>query len=249
MPRYGGYTLDDLSLLVQEIESSGGTNAVPRYEPGFEQTYGAKWLREGDPAFRAKMLKQFGNEAVYSSYGAHQVMYPVAVELGFTGTPEQLADPTTNRQYFEKKFLQDWTRTNGKLRKALLRYNGGRDKTYPDRVLNSQPGGRRITPVTNGAETTMGQPRSKADPLQKAVGRAYRMMAWMGFNPMTGKEIEQILAKAEPMTAVPGVQRPKPDRQEQEQVAVSALRQMMRPQGVAQAGGSGGTTSALQGVA
>ena len=85
------------------------------------------------------MLAQFGPQKVFASYGAHQIMYPVAVEMGFRGTPEQLAEPATNRHYFEKKFLRDWKASGGNIRKTLLRYNGGGDPTYPDRVLNALP--------------------------------------------------------------------------------------------------------------
>ena len=127
--------IEAVAKAVKQVESSGGKDTRSRYEPGFERRYSRKWLREGDAAFRQAMLTQFGPKAVYASHGAYQIMYPVAVELGFRGTPAQLAEEATNRQFFEKKFKRDYQTTGGDLSKTLLRYNGGADPTYPKRVL------------------------------------------------------------------------------------------------------------------
>jgi len=168
--RYGGYTLDEIADAVSQVESSGGKNLGPRYEPGFQRRYGAKWLREGNAAQRQAMVRRFGNRGVYASYGAHQVMLPTAVELGFTGTPQQLADPVVNRRYFEKKFLRDFKATKGDITRALLRYNGGGDPDYPKKVL------RHLTPKE---ELSM-DPNLPLSPQERAGRRIYRLIAAAG---------------------------------------------------------------------
>ena len=136
--RYGGYTFDELAPAFMQVESSGGTNVTPRYEPKFEAKYGRKWVTD-DPQFRATVLKRLGNTKTFSSYGPFQVMYPVAVELGFRGTPEELAEPTTNRQYFEKKFLRDWRGTKGNFDATISRYNGRNNPEYVAKVRHYLP--------------------------------------------------------------------------------------------------------------
>jgi hypothetical protein len=171
MPLYGGYSLEDIAKAVRQIESSGGTNSVPRYEAGFQRRYGQKWLREGNAAFRRNMLQQFGPNAIFSSYGDYQVMYPVAVELGFTGTPEQLADPATNRQYFEKKFLRDWQSAGGNLQKTLLRYNGGGNPEYPMKVMRNLP--QRQSALPQGGSTQMAEmPKTPEEAMEWRLFRA-----------------------------------------------------------------------------
>lgn len=126
--RFGGYGMDEIAQAISLQESSGGTDVGPRYEPGFEQRY----LR-GKPQWES-LAKQYGWKAVSSSYGPHQIMYPVAVELGYEGSPKDLADPVVNRLFFEKKWMRDWERTGGDFDKTLLRYNGGGDKSYAKKI-------------------------------------------------------------------------------------------------------------------
>ena len=130
--QFEGYTLEDIAKAVSMVESSGGTNSVPRYEPGFQRRY-----LQGKPQWE-QLAKQHGWQAVSSSYGKFQIMYPTAVELGFKGTPQQLADPVINRQLFEKKFTRDFQKT-GSLQGALLRYNGGGNPQYPSKVIKYLP--------------------------------------------------------------------------------------------------------------
>ena len=137
--QFEGYTLDDIAKAVAMVESSGGTNSVPRYEPGFQKIYGKKYETELFPELFANMLSRYGQEKVYASYGRHQIMWPVAVELGFRGTPEELADEKTNRFYFEKKFNRDWKGSGGNLTGAFLRYNGGGNPDYPNKVIRYLP--------------------------------------------------------------------------------------------------------------
>lgn len=130
--QYGGYTLDEIAQAVAMVESSGGKNVKSRYEPGFQRRY-----LQGKQEWE-KLAAKYGWQPVSSSHGKWQIMFPTAVELGFTGSPEQLADEATNRQYFEKKFQRDYKKT-GDLRKTFLRYNGGGDPTYPDKVMRYLP--------------------------------------------------------------------------------------------------------------
>lgn len=79
-----------LMLAIADVESSGGANCTPRHEPAYDiggklyraQTPGARKLRE--------LRAEWGAWAA-CSYGAWQVMYPVAIELGFGLTPIDLA--------------------------------------------------------------------------------------------------------------------------------------------------------------
>lgn len=121
---YGGYPMDVLSQAFSMQESSGGKNMGPRYEKNFQRLYGKKYETELYPELFAKMLAKYGPEKVYASYGARQVMWPVAVELGFRGEPPELADDAINRAYFEKKFLRDWRATKGDFDTTVMRYNG-----------------------------------------------------------------------------------------------------------------------------
>ena len=130
MPLYGGLELDDIAEGVKQQESSGGTNATRRFEPGFLKRYLSKKL---EPEFEALSAKH-GRDAMATSYWPFQIMGRTAYELGFRGSPEELENPETNRQYFEKKFTKDYQRTQD-IKKALLRYNGGGNPQYPDQVL------------------------------------------------------------------------------------------------------------------
>ena len=130
--KYGDNTLEELANAVSMVESSGGKNATPRYEPGFQKRY-----LQGKPQWE-QLAKQYGWQAVSSSYGPYQIMFPTAVDLGFKGTPQQLADPVINRQYFDKKFTKDFAKT-GNVQMALLRYNGGGNPNYPNLVMSYLP--------------------------------------------------------------------------------------------------------------
>ena len=131
--RYGDYSLDEIYQALIQVESSGGKDKRSRYEPGFQRRY----LQGKEPW--ESLAKKYGWQAVSSSYGPAQIMFPVAVEMGFHGSPEELADEAINRQFFEKKFDKDFQRTGGDIRKTLLRYNGGGNPAYPDKVMRHLP--------------------------------------------------------------------------------------------------------------
>lgn len=121
------------------VESGGQTRAY-RYEPNFY----AKYLA-GKPEWQT-----FPPERCSASYGLMQVMYPVAVEMGFRyGAPEYLYVPYIGLEYGCRKLAQllDWS--HGLIPQALAAYNGGRvanakppyrNQFYVDKVL------ARLTP-------------------------------------------------------------------------------------------------------
>ncbi len=131
---YGGYPIDPIAYAVAMRESSGGKNIGPRYEPGFEKRYGPTYMKRYPDLFN-----KYSPQELYSSYGRYQIMYPVAVELGYRGSPADLAKEDINRLYFEKKFQRDWKSSGGDLDKAFLRYNGGGNPDYPAGVRRYLP--------------------------------------------------------------------------------------------------------------
>lgn len=69
------------------------------------------------------------------SFGLCQVMGAVARELGFKGYLTMLCNPEIGARMGAAKLADCLKRSNGDLRAALLRYNGGGDPAYPDKVL------------------------------------------------------------------------------------------------------------------
>lgn len=128
------FSLDpDLVHAIVVTESSEKTHAY-RFEPGFWQRY-MKDKPKWDGA---------NPERVSSSYGLMQIMYPVALELGYAeSAPEYLFVPTIGLHWGCKKLrsLLDWSQQN--VDQALAAYNGGkgdnqhppyRNQWYVDRV-------------------------------------------------------------------------------------------------------------------
>jgi soluble lytic murein transglycosylase-like protein len=110
------YALDpDLLEALVLTESEGLTNAY-RFEPNFWRTYLA-----GKPEWEGK-----NPHRVSASYGLCQVMFPVAVEQGFQGAPEDLFSPVIGLEYGAKTLLKQVIWANGNIDQALAAYNGGR---------------------------------------------------------------------------------------------------------------------------
>ena len=84
-----------------KIESAGWNNRQPNFEPAYYvggryfnlKTF-KKAIRHCDPV----LLPTMGALAA-SSFGPFQLMYGVALELGFQGTAIELADPRTNLEF------------------------------------------------------------------------------------------------------------------------------------------------------
>lgn len=79
-------------------ESTGWKDRRPNFEPAFY--LGGRFgkteiISRWQTGVEAELRESIGKLAA-SSFGPWQLMYPVAVELGFDGHPFELADPLTN---------------------------------------------------------------------------------------------------------------------------------------------------------
>ena len=88
--------MDAAALLraLAQVESSGGAQAIPRFEPAY--SIGGYYYR------RAKhvrdLWREYGDWAA-CSYSPWQILYVVASELGFDGSPIHLRDATVAGKY------------------------------------------------------------------------------------------------------------------------------------------------------
>ncbi len=136
----------DLVAALVEAESNGWASAF-RYEPDFWTRYLAH-----NPRYKDRNPRE-----VSASYGLCQVMYPTAVDHGFTGEPWELFAPTVSLEYGCRVLakLMAWARAQytglaskeavSVTRAALASYNGGkggndpngplRNREYVDRVM------------------------------------------------------------------------------------------------------------------
>lgn len=96
-----------------------------RYEPGFY----ARYMKDRPVSDTERHLGS-------TSFGLMQIMGVVAREYGFRG-PDlcELTDPVVNLEFGCRKLADCMTDAKGDVRVALLKYNGGGDIHYPDRVM------------------------------------------------------------------------------------------------------------------
>ena len=125
----------DPALFCALVETeSGWYTWAARYEPGFKKRY-------IDPI---ESIERFGSISYATeraqrstSFGLCQVMGQVARELGCKlPSLVQMCDPETGLTYGAKRLKKALDRKLGDVREALLNYNGGSEKTYPDIVLD-----------------------------------------------------------------------------------------------------------------
>lgn len=121
-------------------QESGGDPMAERPEPQY------RWVF-GDDAHERPRLKLpwwgFWKRDLYLqriSRGLCQVMGAVAREYGFGGPLASLCwdpavGPALGLKYGARHLSQQLKRTKGDMRQALLRYNGGGDPQYPEKVL------------------------------------------------------------------------------------------------------------------
>ena len=90
------------------VESDGWKNKQPNFEPAFyaggryfNHHLHAEAMHRADPVLESSMGK-----LAASSMGPFQVMYPVAVELGFEGSPLELIDPRVNIEFAIRYLLK-----------------------------------------------------------------------------------------------------------------------------------------------
>ncbi len=127
-----------LAGLVQ-TESSGDPWAI-RVERGFYVRYQTgirQALAGNNPKRLARWLEY--PDLVAASYGLCQIMLVVAVEQGWDAPyPTALCDPGDNLRLGARILSRHVARRGGDVRAGLLRYNGGGDAEYPDRVLRAR---------------------------------------------------------------------------------------------------------------
>ena len=99
---------------IADVESSYGVNSNPRHEPAY--------CRGG--RYHNHILTDVFGCAAHCSYGPWQVMYQTARELGFTGTPDELANPETNCLY-AVRYLNARAAKATTLEQLARCYNGG----------------------------------------------------------------------------------------------------------------------------
>lgn len=112
--------LDRVLWVIKQLESSGGKNCKPRFEPEFLKRYGTS-------GNMPELRKLYGDQDAASSFGPYQIMLSTANEYEDI-SPQELAKPVNNeriaRQIVEKYFNQYKDQDNH-LWMIFKRYNGG----------------------------------------------------------------------------------------------------------------------------
>lgn len=114
--------LDPLLVAGVIIQESEGYHDIARLEQGFYRRY----IEPMELPVTEEILRS-------ASYGQMQIMGQTAREFGFKGSFDDLCKPEINIDLGCKilaKFISD----KGGVRRGLLRYNGGGDSQYPDKV-------------------------------------------------------------------------------------------------------------------
>ena len=130
----GLHGIDPATFCALVETESGWYPWAARYEPAFKTRY-------IDPI---ESIERFGptsyrteREHRSTSWGLCQVMGQVARELGCkAGSLIELCDPEIGLTYGAKRLKRALDRKNGDVHAALLNYNGGAEKEYPDHVLD-----------------------------------------------------------------------------------------------------------------
>lgn len=131
-----------LACAMVEQESSWNTFAYrPESESGFMARYGEaynKLVRESANKLDDHWIKY--EDAFYASYGLLQTMYPVIIETfpeagPMLKFPTSLCDPDIGLSYGCRLFMRKLKQAKGSVTQALLYWNGGANKQYPDEVM------------------------------------------------------------------------------------------------------------------
>ena len=133
------YRLDPKLIAAIIIQESGGNIFACRYEDGFFRKYLESKTRA---TLKGRVPLHFKTE-IYSrafSYGLMQIMGNTAREAGYdnqflTG----LVEPEANID-LGCKILSRFISTQPSIEAALLRWNGGSNKNYPNEVLKHMDG-------------------------------------------------------------------------------------------------------------
>src|SRR3990167_1220429 len=111
--------LTKLLWALNMVEGSGQQKVKPRHEPNFYNKY-LKGKKEW-----AEHEKKYGAQAISSSYGPWQIMYPTAVQYGYKGTPSALADPKVSLPFVQKVASKLSKKFSGDIEKVFSAYNAG----------------------------------------------------------------------------------------------------------------------------
>lgn len=131
--------LDPKLLTAVVMQESSGNPYAIRYEPAFFRKYlegiDPKNLPGAQPNYK-EVTPLTESRARAFSYGLCQVMGQTAREFGFKSDfLTELCDPETNLNLGARILAHHLLKTRGDVRAALLRWNGGSNKSYPDKVL------------------------------------------------------------------------------------------------------------------
>jgi len=88
---------EELILATIMTESSGRPDVTT-----FEESYWNNYIKDQKKWKGNAYYDENNPSVISSSYGLMQITYPTAVEMGYTGTPEGLLNPTTNITYGTK---------------------------------------------------------------------------------------------------------------------------------------------------
>lgn len=136
------HSLDPRLVEAVVIQESAGTADAFRFEPKFYARYLVRL-----PAYAGMNPRR-----ISSSYGLMQIMYVVAVELGFRGEPEELFIPAINLIWGCTKLAQLMTWAKGDLLSVAAAYNGGRADNEPGHqpMLRNEKYARSVLAIMKG---------------------------------------------------------------------------------------------------
>jgi hypothetical protein len=138
----------DPVLVCAMIEQESGWDEFsirPESHSGFKQRYGDNYAKIVKASATKNDDRWFDfDDVFYCSYGLMQTMYPVVIERFPDAAPRlpfptYLCIPAIGLEYGTKMFKEDLASKNQDVRLALLRWNGGGDVGYPDKVLARTP--------------------------------------------------------------------------------------------------------------
>jgi len=118
------YELDPALVAAVILTESSGVPDVARLEQGFYRRY----VKQLDLPITEEICRA-------ASFGLMQIMGQTAREFGFMDHFDKLEQPEVNID-LGCKILSKYINDKKDLRRGLLRYNGGGDLTYPDKVLS-----------------------------------------------------------------------------------------------------------------
>jgi hypothetical protein len=123
------FDINKILKTIKMMESSGGINSKPRFEPGFLERY-----RNTD--IMQYLISKYGEKNAASSFGPYQIMLLKSHEMGFPFSPEELSDPANN-EMVAKKIVESYIAKKLDLKNIFKRYNGGGEKAerYAEKAM------------------------------------------------------------------------------------------------------------------